>query len=162
MDLTCKCNGVSGHCSEKICWKSAPKFRIIGTKLREMFDDDKQTVQVKPVLTSSVAEKVPAYLVLVGSSNLKPERKKNLVCLRRPLTYCDKDSKLGIPGTVGRQCDKQRTDPLSEYSCEALCCGRGYNVREMKRDWDCQCKFYWCCKVACKTCSEQVTIYTCQ
>jgi len=161
LDLICKCKGVSGHCSERICWRSAPKFRLVGMRLKEIFDNDKLTLQVKPVLMSSVAEKIPSHLVVQGSNNIKPD-KGNLVCMRRSPTYCKKDINLGVPGTFGRQCDRKRTDPLKENSCESLCCGRGYNEREIKRNWDCQCKFYWCCKVACKTCSEQMSIYTCQ
>lgn len=161
MDVKCNCPGVSGQCSQLICWKSLSKFRNIGNRLREIYDDKKLTVEVKPVLRRSVAEKVPSYLVLKENSNVKP-KKTNLVSVSRSPNYCDEINHLGVPGTVGRKCDIQRTDPLKQDNCEVLCCGRGHNIREVESAWDCQCKFYWCCKVHCERCSEKVIVHNCQ
>lgn len=37
MIFRCKCHGVSGTCQLKTCWKSAPKFHVIGNILKQQF-----------------------------------------------------------------------------------------------------------------------------
>lgn len=162
LDKKCKCEGISGQCSTRICWKWLPKFRHIGERLQDIYDGDKTTVEVKSVLRHSVAEKVPSYLVLKKNNNVKPDN-EHLVMNRKSPSYCDEVNTITahIPGTVGRWCENDET-LLKTNGCKVLCCGRGYNVHEVVRVWDCQCKFYWCCKVKCKKCSERFIMHSCQ
>ena len=37
---------------------------------------------------------------------------------------CTRNTSIGIPGTIGRQCNPNASAP---DSCDRLCCGRGYN-----------------------------------
>lgn len=38
MKLLCKCHGVSGSCSVRICWKTMANFREVGESLKDKFD----------------------------------------------------------------------------------------------------------------------------
>lgn len=38
MDLVCKCHGVSGSCTIRVCWRKMKPFRAIGEALVKKFD----------------------------------------------------------------------------------------------------------------------------
>ncbi|XP_031572228.1 protein Wnt-7a-like isoform X3 [Actinia tenebrosa] len=161
LDLQCKCHGPSGSCNMRTCWKWVPLFRTVGDKLKGFYSDRKKSFQVEAVSKRSTAGLVPAYLVLKNNKNVKPEKFTNLVWLRSSPNYCDKIESLGVVGTIGRECNKEYGSQRKS-SCEVLCCGRGYNVRETVRISQCLCKFYWCCEVRCKSCSRKEMVHTCQ
>lgn len=45
MNVRCKCHGMSGSCTLKTCWKSAPDFRIVGKVLKQQFRQAIMVVQ---------------------------------------------------------------------------------------------------------------------
>jgi len=60
---------------------------------------------------------------------------------------------------VYRVCEKDSTDT---DGCQSMCCGRGYTVETVVVKHHCDCKYYWCCYVKCKTCTKTVEISRCR
>ncbi|KAJ8910611.1 hypothetical protein NQ315_017489 [Exocentrus adspersus] len=52
--------------------------------------------------------------------------------------------------------------PIGTEGCDLMCCGRGYNTHQYTKTFQCRCKFHWCCRVDCDTCSERTEEYTCR
>jgi hypothetical protein len=147
MKLLCKCHGVSGSCSIKICWRTMPSFRTIGGFLKERFDGaskvkiNKKQTKLRPV-----------------SRRQKRPTKKDLVYLEESPDYCNFNPTHGSMGTTGRQCNQTS---IGLDGCKLMCCGRGYYtiVRDIKED--CDCKFFWCCRVVCKKCTKVIEEHFC-
>lgn len=38
MQRVCKCHGVSGSCSIRVCWRRLPALRAIGEALGQLYD----------------------------------------------------------------------------------------------------------------------------
>lgn len=38
MQRVCKCHGVSGSCSIRVCWRRLPALRMIGEALGQLYD----------------------------------------------------------------------------------------------------------------------------
>jgi wingless-type MMTV integration site family protein 4 len=142
MGLLCKCHGVSGSCSVKICWRTMPNFRDVGSALKSKFDG---ASQVK--LSSRRNRLRPA------EKHLKKPSKKDLVYLQDSPDYCNYDTKSGSLGTTGRQCNKTS---YGLDGCTLMCCGRGYHTIVKDIEEDCNCTFFWCCRVECDKCRKKV------
>lgn len=85
MELICKCHGVSGSCTIRVCWRKMKPFRAIGEALVKRFDS---ATQVKVVESRS------------GKSRLRPVRrnakkpgKKDLVFLDDSPDYCQRNER---------------------------------------------------------------------
>ncbi|KAL1283210.1 Protein Wnt-2 [Trichinella pseudospiralis] len=146
--VTCKCHGVSGSCSLKTCWKQAPSIRELGQILLDRYDT---AVRVKINRRGN--------LQLVKNGKKRRAAQMDLVYLDDPPDYCRYDEKSSTAGTEGRECNK--TGHGME-SCELLCCGRGYNTFKKVVTEKCECKFVWCCRVACKTCQTKIEVHKCK
>ncbi|WAQ98818.1 WNT4-like protein [Mya arenaria] len=139
VDLVCKCHGVSGSCSVKICWRKMRPFRSVGSVLKEKFDGaslmkvHRRKNKLRPV-----------------SKNMKRPSKQDLVYLENSPDFCEPNPKKGSLGTRGRQCDK---DSYGLDGCNLMCCGRGYYTVVKEFTEDCDCKFFWCCRVVCNKCT---------
>ncbi|XP_076667313.1 protein Wnt-7b isoform X3 [Andrena cerasifolii] len=86
-------------------------------------------------------------------------KRNELVFLQPSPNYCEPDLAQGSLGTQGRYCN--RTSKGTD-GCDLMCCGRGYNTHQFTRTWQCRCKFHWCCRVHCETCTERTEEYTCK
>lgn len=42
-----------------------------------------------------------------------------------------------------------------------LCCGRGYQTRWIELEEKCNCRFVWCCQVACDMCKQRKELHRC-
>ncbi|XP_065166957.1 LOW QUALITY PROTEIN: protein Wnt-7b-like [Atheta coriaria] len=170
----CKCHGVSGSCTMKTCWKSLPPFRHIGDNLMKKYYRARSvaTMTAQPQLTlhKRLAPIRPQDLLtttgkihLVLKKGRIPTKKRpkqtDLVFLQSSPNYCEKDLASGSLGTYGRNCNRTSQ---GHDGCNLMCCGRGYNTHQFNRQWQCNCKFHWCCQVQCDTCSERVEEYTCK
>ena len=155
MELDCKCHGVSGSCTMRTCWTTLPRFREIGGTLMKRYFKAKQVLPIK-----GRRARQAVFLKLKRSTrpNKKP-RRIDLVYLHRSPNYCEYDERTGSLGTVGRRCNRTS---MEMDGCDLMCCGRGYNTHQYTRTWQCNCKFHWCCRVTCHTCSERTEIYTCK
>uniref|UniRef100_A0A1B0CVR7 Protein Wnt n=1 Tax=Lutzomyia longipalpis TaxID=7200 RepID=A0A1B0CVR7_LUTLO len=88
----------------------------------------------------------------------KPPGVMDLVYLEPSPGFCERNPRLGIQGTHGRQCNDTS---IGVDGCDLMCCGRGYRTQEVTVVERCACMFHWCCEVKCKLCRIQKTIHTC-
>lgn len=154
--VTCRCHGPTANCVTKTCRRQLPDFREIGDTLFVKYG---RAVRVK--LNRG-------HNRLVVRSRQKRYKKDglrssqplsgDLIYLNNSPNYCDRDVKNNILGTSGRRCNVNSRD---EDGCNSLCCGRGYQITTQQVQRRCKCKFYWCCYVRCKQCSDNVVIHKC-
>lgn len=122
-------------------------FRAIGTALKEKFDGaslvkiNKQKSKLKPI-----------------SRDMKRPTKKDLVYLENSPDFCEPNPDKGSVGTRGRECNK---DSYGLDGCNLMCCGRGYYTIQKEFVEDCDCKFFWCCRVECKKCRHVKELHYC-
>ncbi|XP_050305895.1 protein Wnt-7b isoform X2 [Anthonomus grandis grandis] len=165
LQLECKCHGVSGSCTMKTCWKTLPTFRQIGDALMEKYYRARPVVAVSqgpnPRNVHMRRHRKPHHLVLTKGKlpTKKTPKKAELIFLQMSPNYCERDVTTGSMGTVGRSCN--RTSRGTD-GCDLMCCGRGYNTHQYIKTTQCRCKFHWCCRVECDTCSEKTEEYTCK
>lgn len=79
MELVCKCHGVSGSCSMRVCWRRLKPFREIGDLLTSKFDG--------ATLVKAVERRHKIKLRPVRK-NVKRPSKKDLVYLDESPDYC--------------------------------------------------------------------------
>ncbi|XP_070559379.1 protein Wnt-7b-like isoform X2 [Ptychodera flava] len=154
MGVECKCHGVSGSCTMKTCWTTLPAFHDVGARVKEKYNRGKLVEPVKNRRTNR-----PEFLLLKNSKKYRKPPKKSLVFLQKSPNYCEYDEERGSLGTVGRLCNRTSS---GIDGCDLMCCGRGYNTHQYIKEWQCNCKFHWCCYVNCNMCREQTEEYTCK
>ncbi|XP_076322961.1 protein Wnt-4-like isoform X1 [Tachypleus tridentatus] len=137
----CKCHGVSGSCSMRVCWMYLKPFRSVGQWLTKKFDG---ATRVRAVQRHKKLRLRPF------GKNIKRPGKKDLVYLDESPDYCNRNETLGVFGTAGRICNHTS---YGMDGCRLLCCGRGYQTALRRVEEKCNCKFKWCCKVVCEQCS---------
>ncbi len=141
MEIKCKCHGVSGSCTSKVCWNSMTKFRLVGKQIYSRYQQayhmrySKKRKQLRPIQERSQ----------------KPTS-ADLVYLRSGPDYCEPNKRHGSLGTHGRFCTK---------NCDEMCCGRGYQTLERRVTESCNCRFHWCCEVECETCNTVRELRVC-
>ncbi|CAH1797263.1 unnamed protein product [Owenia fusiformis] len=145
--LICKCHGISGSCSQKICWRSMGNFKEVGSILKEKFDG---ASQVK-------FSKKKNRLLPIGKNQKKPT-KKDLVYIDDSPDFCEYNPETGSLGTKDRLCNKS-SQGLD--GCALMCCGRGYHTIVRTVSEECDCTFFWCCRVVCKKCQSRVEEHFC-
>lgn len=166
----CKCHGLSGTCSLKTCVKIGSDLRLIGYKLKTLYDnarkvepENQQRTGLKLVLVGTrnsptVADE--SQRLMKSSKEIRQSPSKNeLLYTEDSPSFCERDVTLGILGVTGRICSK---DPSSINSCSSLCCGRGYNQFYIRKVTKCACKFKFCCSVQCNTCNSQTLVARCK
>ncbi|XP_065078761.1 protein Wnt-1-like [Ochlerotatus camptorhynchus] len=150
MQKVCKCHGMSGSCTTRVCWRRLPPMKLMADTLGSMFD---AAALVKPVENKGVIKKLKRK-----DSQYKKVNKSDLVYIAESPDYCEENDSFGIFGTRGRFCN--RTSYGIE-GCRLLCCGRGYQTRIRNVEEKCNCKFVWCCSVKCDTCNVRKDEYIC-
>jgi wnt family. len=148
MRTDCKCHGLSGSCAMRTCWRKMPAFRDVGNRLKERFDG-----------AAKVIPSNDGHSFIPEGDTIKPPDRGDLVYSEDSPDFCKPNRKTGSLGTQGRQCNA--TSPGVE-GCELLCCGRGYDTRQIREKINCRCRFKWCCEVTCDTCSFKTAINTCR
>lgn len=81
MELICKCHGVSGSCTIRVCWRKMKTFRAIGDALGKKFD---AATQVRLMETKSM---VKGRLKPIRKDAKRPS-KKDLVFFDDSPDYC--------------------------------------------------------------------------
>ncbi|XP_060518209.1 protein Wnt-1 [Cylas formicarius] len=186
MRQECKCHGMSGSCTVKTCWMRVPNFRVIGDILKDRFDGASHIAgsnvgtprnnkahsnrlpknpKLNALMTNSIHTKRENRRKHKYGFQLKPFNPehmppgdKDLVYYEMSPGFCEKNPKLGIQGTHGRQCND---DSIGVDGCDIMCCGRGYRTHEVVVVERCNCTFHWCCEVKCDVCRTKKTIHTC-
>nr|XP_039260633.1 protein wingless-like [Styela clava] len=159
-DLTkvhCRCHGMSGACTAQTCWMQMASFHEIGDSLKRKFEsgvkalgEPKRRRRLRHVTVNSYD---------IDSGRLRKVPKTQLAFINESPNLCLENQTLGILGTAARQCLKHSGD---KGDCRVLCCGRGYNTRQIKIQRRCKCKFIYCCDVQCEICDEVKNEYTCK
>lgn len=160
--IRCKCHGVSQSCEMKTCWKELALFPVIGKALQDKYDSalnvryDRRTGRIRVKTTKTAVDGFRNG----GQRRSTSDRlnNKSLVYLNPSPNYCVKSSRRETLGTVGREC---KADASGPESCRELCCKRGFLPKRVVIKERCQCKFYWCCDVKCKECTNYKTKYIC-
>ncbi|KAK3744100.1 hypothetical protein QZH41_016789 [Actinostola sp. cb2023] len=157
MGKSCKCHGVSGSCTVKICWRTMPNFNIVAELLRKKFD---RSTRVRPN-----SNKTKLLKTTRGKRGKRRKRKSrrpsasDLVFTKDSPDFCQPDPRQGIYGTRGRLCNKTSSHG---DGCKNMCCGNGYNTIERSSKVKCNCEFIWCCKVQCELCEKDWFEYRCK
>ena len=86
-------------------------------------------------------------------------QRDELIHLHRSPNYCQAEPRHGFAGLSGRQCSP---NPLHANACDRLCCGRGFETREIEQNRTCDCHFRYCCRIQCKTCSQRLVESACK
>lgn len=189
MKQVCKCHGVSGSCSVKVCWKVMPEFRVIGDELMKRY---RQAAQINDRRVRSRLQKLK-MIISRRSLNLDGQdehrsMKDSLVFIETSPNFCKRNPDMNNFGTSGRVCSllpdsnqkksqqEQTIRNLNSFfyskqkrfnqedrvqTCEYLCCGRGYYSKVVEIEEECDCQFQWCCSVKCKKCKKKVIQYYC-
>ncbi|CAH1389428.1 unnamed protein product [Nezara viridula] len=159
MRQECKCHGMSGSCTVKTCWMKLPTFREVGDNLKDRFDGASR-VMVSNAGSLRPTGKKSRYNFQLKPYNPehKPPGTKDLVYLEPSPGFCERNPRLGIQGTHGRQCNDTS---IGVDGCDLMCCGRGHRTQEITVVERCACTFHWCCEVKCKLCRTKKTIHTC-
>lgn len=158
MHRECKCHGMSGSCTVKICWMKLPMFRDVGNSLKSQFDGASKILvnnrgNIRDVYKTGYDVQLEPF-----NPDHKPPMKKDLVYSMDSSDFCSKNRKIGIKGTVGRQCNRTS---IGVDGCDLMCCGRGYTTQVKVELQRCSCTFHWCCQVKCRTCETRKTVHTC-
>ncbi|XP_051860554.1 protein Wnt-5 [Drosophila albomicans] len=145
--ITCKCHGVSGSCSLITCWQQLSSIREIGDYLREKYEE---ATEVKLNKRGRLQ---------VKNSQFKVPTAHDLIYLDESPDWCRTNRLLQWTGTHGRVCNKSSS---GLDGCGILCCGRGYNTKNIIVRERCNCKFHWCCQVKCDVCTKVLEEHTCK
>lgn len=174
MKQVCKCHGVSGSCSIKVCWKVMPEFRKIGNEIMKLYDAaDRintpkrrdQVKQLRQIVLSRFSRNTKSRDQAASATH-----RNSLIYIDKSPNFCRKIQKNGIIGTSKRMCS--HSNELNSNStksgfmvvhekCEHLCCGKGFHSKVVEIEEDCECAFQWCCSVKCKKCKKKVVQYFC-
>ena len=173
MKEVCKCHGVSGSCSIKVCWKVMPDFRQVGNEIMTRYSKASRIEGKEPTeRIQELRDIVLSRFSRNANANMKSNKHKDdLIFIERSPNFCRKMSNDGLVGTSKRMCS--HSDQLAGVNstrsqllvlhekCEHLCCGRGFHSRVVEVEEDCECEFQWCCSVKCKKCQKKVVQYFC-
>ncbi|PNF39873.1 Protein Wnt-1 [Cryptotermes secundus] len=165
MRQECKCHGMSGSCAVKTCWMRLPNFRVVGDNLKDRFDGASRVMvsnagSLRGQGGGGSGGKRNRYAFQLKPYNPehKPPGTKDLVYYEPSPGFCERNPRLGIPGTHGRQCNDTS---IGVEGCDLMCCGRGYRTQEVSVIQRCACTFHWCCEVKCSLCRTKQIVHTC-
>ncbi|XP_049871476.1 protein Wnt-1 [Pectinophora gossypiella] len=169
MRQECKCHGMSGSCTVKTCWMRLPSFRSVGDSLKDRFDGASRVmmhnadIEAPAQRNDAAPHRVPRrdryrFQLRPHNPDHKSPGAKDLVYLEPSPGFCEKNPRLGIPGTHGRACNDTS---IGVDGCDLMCCGRGYRTETMFVVERCNCTFHWCCEVKCKLCRTEKVVHTC-
>ncbi|XP_065191391.1 protein Wnt-4-like [Sycon ciliatum] len=152
LQTICKCHGLTGACSVKICWRSLPKVQVVGLILKDKYRNALQMgISEAPDVDSPPHEegsREPPRLVPLDHLAREAEPAE-LTYLHTSPDYCRPNATIGIKGTGERECN---LESRGDDGCELLCCGNGHHPQRSVLRQQCKCKFVFCCKVVCEYC----------
>ncbi|OWF35229.1 protein Wnt-8b-like [Mizuhopecten yessoensis] len=156
--LICKCHGVSGSCSVRTCWRQLGNFRSVGNYLKRRY---------KKAVHANFFDGKLRQGNDVNGVKLNMISNKQLVFLEKSPNYCKANDSLSLNGTLGRQCSRNKVgvkqSAAERKSCRTLCkaCGLLVKHEVVTIRTTCNCRFHWCCHVACFDCEQKQDVYSC-
>ena len=150
-DERCRCHGVSASCTVKTCKTVAPALDKVTKELKAMYD--------RSCLIYSNQLHGSRHLYISNCTRTPPQEKE-LVHFEASVDFCHRHLEKGSNGVIGRVCYNSTT---GVDNCQNVCsdCGKTVKVTKITREYDCECKFVWCCSLQCKKCREDITLHTC-
>ncbi len=172
MKQLCKCHGVSGSCATQTCWRQVGAFRETGDFLKQQYNRAMKVDYSNGILQKLENSRINSNRVERNrrtSDKTREEKikKRKLVFLQPSPDYCRMNPVLGYKGVMGRKCvvDPSSGNMSQEIrKCTNLCTSCGLKVKKevVQVSSSCNCKFEWCCKITCDTCTKQQIIITCE
>ncbi|XP_008484349.1 protein Wnt-1-like, partial [Diaphorina citri] len=101
MQRVCKCHGMSGSCSVKVCWKRLPSFQQVGDILASRYEG----AYFVKVVNNQRKRNVKRLRSAVRDA--KQPNRTELVYMEESPDYCQRNETLGIRGTKGRLCNQR-------------------------------------------------------
>lgn len=147
----CYCHGVTGSCQTKTCSQRIGDMKEVGDYLKRKYRNAK--------LARYTNKRKLQFKTTKGFRLVRAKHSSLLYMVSSP-DYCVKDLSKGSSGVLGRVCPTNKTNSAQ---CSDLCRSCGLSPRNVlqKQIVKCHCKFYWCCRVRCKTCQKRITRTVC-
>ncbi|KXJ15591.1 Protein Wnt-8b [Exaiptasia diaphana] len=141
----CRCHGITGTCSTKTCWRRLPSFNEIGKYLHEKYKKAKKVRYIKRLFKTKGPKGLKSIL----------RKEQTLIYTDSSPDYCQRNASVAADGVLGREC--QGSDKNLER-CRKICNSCGLKAVDYKeiQNFNCHCKFQWCCKVKCGLCKKSV------
>ena len=121
MKQVCKCHGVSGSCSVKVCWKVMPEIRVVSDELAKRYEaasrinekrSTRRVIKLKMIVMKRFAKR---YATTASTKERMKEYKDDLIFVDRSPNFCKRNSAIGSTGTSQRVCKIETADnSLSE------------------------------------------------
>lgn len=131
------------------------RFEVVGAKLKEKYLSATRVWFVNNTLQERVEH--DQFRTISRDDN-------RLVYLDPSPDYCVRNDTLGSLGMLGRtwkSYDAQATRSQSFIDKCSSCKLKYKTVPGEVEEYECNCYFYWCCSVQCKTCKRVPYITTC-
>ena len=140
----------------KACHLTLPPLQKISRIIKAKYN------RAKRVVAMQREKKKSFYLRTSGRYRNRPNfnrpKKSGLVFLAQSPSYCFRQDEYSIPGTRGRQCQRNTN---KEDDCVFMCCGRGYSREVSLKKRFCHCKKGPNEPCSCKVCTDVVIENTC-
>jgi len=140
----------------KACHLTLPPLQKISRIIKAKYNRAKRVVALQR------EKKKSFYLRTSGRYRNRPNfnrpKKSGLVFLAQSPSYCFRQDEYSIPGTRGRQCQRNTN---KEDDCVFMCCGRGYSREVSLKKRFCHCKKGPNEPCSCKVCTDVVIENTC-
>lgn len=156
----CKCTGRMGNCSNQICWREVPPFKLVARSLVEFYKIARLVHAGPPKRhghrkrNGHGRENEHGRVTLKG--NYTTFNKSHIVYYEMSPDFCVVNPTLGSLGTDHRYC----STGIGGKNC-SFCCSREYHSTTKVVEYGCNCRFTWCCNLQCETCEDEVTIAWC-
>lgn len=182
----CACHGESGTCSLKTCWVQPRDMKTIAAALKEKKDYSQQVeVTSERTLLKAPVRDNPLYLSPSSMGAAKGGENRQRVAVpslqdsqfgtwypvhtNKSYNYCYPNPI--TQGMEGRECPAWKSASM----CDVHCClspsalssgshtpGSMIEIREVQLQYDCDCKFSFCCSVKCQVCHRNQTQRVCK
>ncbi|VDN95979.1 unnamed protein product [Rodentolepis nana] len=155
--IRCKCQGVSGSCAHKICFRQL--LRIDSSQLQDII---LQRYMMARYVSVDYGSLLIAKEYEYGSYTPRVIHYSELAFTEHSPDFCEPDAQLGSVGTKGRFCSTNVTERAQSNHCQNMCCGRGHVTFEETKFTNCNCRITKDFRVICDKCPQVVTRNICK
>ncbi|VUZ50082.1 unnamed protein product [Hymenolepis diminuta] len=155
--IRCKCQGVSGSCAHKICFRQL--LRIDSSQLQDII---LQRYMMARYVSVDYGNLLIAKEYEYGSYTPRVIHYSELAFTEHSPDFCEPDPHLGSVGTKGRFCSTNGTERAQSNHCQNMCCGRGHITFEETKFTNCNCRITKDFRVICDKCPQVITRNICK